>query len=144
VSGSPVTTDGVAVARDVLDRVIAHARADAPAECCGVLVGSGSLVSAAVRARNIAPAPTTTFLIEPADHFAALREARRRTLDIVGFYHSHPTTPAAPSSIDLDEASYPDHLYLIVSLAASSPDVRLYRLVAGAFVEIDFAVAGGI
>jgi hypothetical protein len=34
------------------------------------------------------------------------------------------------------EASYPDHLYLIVSLAAEPPDVSLFRLEEGAFVRV--------
>ena len=38
----------------VLDAIIAHARAEAPAECCGMLIGSGASIDEAVRATNIA------------------------------------------------------------------------------------------
>jgi hypothetical protein len=43
-----------------------------------------------------------------------------------------------PSPTDLAEASYPDHLYLIVGLAGEQPDARLYRLEAGGFIELTF------
>ena len=36
--------------------------------------------------------------------------------ELFAIYHSHPTTPALPSFYDLDEAAYPDALYLIISL----------------------------
>jgi proteasome lid subunit RPN8/RPN11 len=125
------------ISRRVLDAVVAHARAEAPRECCGLLVGHGSAVSDAVAARNIADRPTR-FLVDPQDHVKTLRAARQRGLEVLGFYHSHPQTAAAPSVRDREEASYPDHLYLIVGLAAGSADVRLFRLVDGNFVEAGF------
>jgi proteasome lid subunit RPN8/RPN11 len=128
----------------VIDAVIAHAREAAPDECCGVLLGRDDDIVAAVRARNIAAAPASRFLIDPKDHFDARREARRTGLDVVGFYHSHPGTAAAPSEIDLAEASYPDHLYLIVGLGAARPDLQLYRLVQNRFRAMPFRSYDGV
>lgn len=121
---------------DTIAAIVAHARAAAPQECCGILVGKGDRVEQAVAARNIASQPLTRFLIEPRDHLAALRESRRRGLDVVGFYHSHPRSGALPSETDLAEASYPDHLFLIVGLAPEPPDVRLYRYTSGNFLPL--------
>ena len=81
---------------------------------------------------------TTKYLVDPQDHFDALRDARGRGLEIVGFYHSHPRTQAAPSETDRGEASYPGHLYLIVSLAGEAADVRLFRFAGGNFTEVQF------
>jgi proteasome lid subunit RPN8/RPN11 len=124
------------IAAGVLDAIVAHARDAAPHECCGLLIGSAEAIVEATRAANIADGPTSRFLIDPEDHIAGRREARRRGLDVVGFYHSHPDAPATPSDTDVAEASYPEHLYLIVSLAADRPDVALYRLDAGVFVPV--------
>src|SRR2546428_1991157 len=99
------------------DAIVAHAREAAPAECCGLLLGRGDEIVEAVRTRNIAEQPTR-FLIDPKDHIDGRRDARRRGIDVVGFYHSHPHSPAEPSDTDRAEASYADHLYLIVSLAS--------------------------
>ena len=92
------------------------------------------MVTHACRARNLAT-DQNRFLIDPKDHFDARREARARGLDVVGFYHSHPGSAPLPSPTDLAEATYPDHLYLIVGLAGEEPDVRLYRLEACGFRE---------
>jgi proteasome lid subunit RPN8/RPN11 len=127
----------VHISRRALEAVVAHARAEAPRECCGLLVGNLQSVSEAVAARNIATA-ATRFLVDPQDHIRTLRAARGRGLDVLGFYHSHPHTAAVPSETDRAEASYPDHLYLIVSLAVEPADARLFRLVAGNFRAVRF------
>jgi proteasome lid subunit RPN8/RPN11 len=125
----------VIVRRAALDAVISHARDAAPAECCGLLLGTAGVVTDVRRARNLATNPDR-FLIDPKDHIDGRREARTRGIDVVGFYHSHPHSAAVPSPTDLAEASYPDHLYLIVGLAREQPDARLYRLEADRFIEL--------
>ena len=126
----------VDVARAALDGVVAHARDAAPAECCGLLVGRGDRIVAAVQTRNIAEPATTRFLIDPKDHIDGRREARQRGLDIVGFYHSHPRSAPVPSAIDVADAAYPQHLYLIVGLGTDPPECALYRFSGGAFVSV--------
>ena len=59
-------------------------------------------------------------------------------LAVVGFYHSHPHSLPEPSVTDLIEASYPDHLYLIVSPSAERARVRIFRFVDGRFAETPF------
>jgi proteasome lid subunit RPN8/RPN11 len=127
----------VIVRRAVLDAVVSHARERAPAECCGLLLGTPDAVTEVRRARNLATS-LDRFLIDPKDHIDARRDARTRDVGIVGFYHSHPHSAAVPSPTDLAEASYPDHLYLIVGLVGGQADARLYRLEAGHFVELNF------
>ncbi len=117
---------------------VAHAREASPDECCGLLLGRGGEIVEAVRARNVADDPATRFLIDPADHFAALRTARERGLEVVGFYHSHPASPADPSERDRAEFSYAGHLYAIVSLRVEPAEVRLFRFEAGNFQRVSF------
>jgi proteasome lid subunit RPN8/RPN11 len=131
----------VTIARAALDDVIAHGIREAPRECCGILVGSATGISEAIAARNIADRPTR-FLIDPQDHIDAIRGARARGLDVLGFYHSHPHSSALPSETDRAEASYPDHLYLIVGLASEPPEIRLFRLTDGNFLELAFVPLG--
>jgi proteasome lid subunit RPN8/RPN11 len=123
------------IAPGVLEAVTAHALGARPSECCGVLLGKEGEIVEAVRTRNLAQS-ANRFLIDPEDHINARRAARNRGLDVVGFYHSHPSSTGEPSATDLAEASYPDHLYLIVGLGSSPPEARLYRLGSSGFLEL--------
>jgi proteasome lid subunit RPN8/RPN11 len=107
----------------------------APVECCGILLGAADEIVEAVRARNLSDDPNR-FLIDPKDHFDARRRARATGLEVIGFYHSHPHSTPDPSPTDLANASYPNHLYLIVSLAVDPPAMKLFRLDGDRFEEV--------
>jgi proteasome lid subunit RPN8/RPN11 len=109
--------------------MLQHARDEAPRECCGLLIGKDSSIVRSVRARNL-DSMATRYRIDPEDHFAAIRGARAERLEVVGAYHSHPSSAAVPSPTDIAQAdSGPDFLYVIVSLL--DDDVRGYRIDAG-------------
>ena len=118
------------IRRAVLDEIVAHARADAPLECCGLLIGSGEEIEERCAAGNLRGSPVA-FLVDPADHFTAIRKARARGRTVIGAYHSHPRSPAVPSATDIAEANDPTLVYVIVSLEAPEPDVRAYRITEG-------------
>jgi proteasome lid subunit RPN8/RPN11 len=126
------------IASAAIGAIVHHARATAPHECCGLLFSRDSRIVEAVPARNVADDPVRRFVIDPADHFRARRAARAQGLDVAGFYHSHPTSPAEPSPRDLDEFSYTGHLYLIVSLRAEPAEIGLFRLESGNFRPVPF------
>lgn len=121
--------------------LVSHARGEAPLECCGLLIGTAGAIEDAVPARN-ARRSATAFLIEPADHFAAIREARARGRQVVGAYHSHPQSPAVPSPADIAQALDPALLYVIVSLVPPAAEVRGYHIDAGRYVEVDLGAHG--
>jgi len=120
---------GVEIPADVIRDMLAHAREEAPRECCGLLVGKGQSLVRSVRARNL-DTKATRYLIDPEDHFGAIRAARAEGLEVVGAYHSHPSSTPVPSATDIAEAdSGSDFLYVIVSLV--DEDVRAYRIDTG-------------
>lgn len=114
--------------------MFSHARDEAPRECCGLLIGTGDVVARTVRATNIEPA-SARYLIDPTDHFNAIRAARAEGLEVIGAYHSHVASPATPSPTDIAEASGdPGFCYLIVSL--SDEEVRAYRFEDGRTIQL--------
>ena len=123
------------LSRRAHDDILAHGREAVPAECCGLLLGSAELVAEAARTRNLSTDPNR-FEIDPGDHIRMRRSARARSLDVVGFYHSHPRSEAAPSASDRAEAAYPGYVYAIVSLRAEPAELRMYRLENGEFQEL--------
>ena len=97
--------------------ILQHAREEAPHECCGLLVGRRGNIESAIRARNL-QSSATRYLIDPADHFAAMRTARSNGQRVIGAYHSHPASAPTPSDSDIAEATGGrDFLYVIVSPA---------------------------
>ena len=123
------------VRRAVLEAMIAHARADAPLECCGLLIGGEQRVDETWPARNLRSSPVA-YQVDPRDHFEAIREARRSGRAVIGAYHSHPGSPAFPSRTDVAEANDPSLLYVIVSLLNDPPDVRAFTIETGNFNEV--------
>lgn len=99
-----------------------HGEETYPYECCGALLGKLTLdgwqVEAAVRASNekIGSA-RNRYQIAPAELVRMEREARRRSLKIAGFYHSHPDHAAQWSLTDLAEAHWLGCCYVITSVA---------------------------
>lgn len=89
--------------------MIEHARAAAPEEACGILVGQeqadGRHVLRAVACRNASVGDRRNhFLIDPEQQTATQREAREAGLEIVGYYHSHHNGSAEPSEEDRRQA----------------------------------------
>jgi proteasome lid subunit RPN8/RPN11 len=115
-----------------------------PSEGCGVLVGSfGDAVSvrSVSGAANLSSRGRDRYELDPLAIVRAERESREAGLDVVGFWHSHPDHPAAPSRLDTERA-WADYLYVIVSTTVDGAGaVRGWRLdSANEFVEVPLAL----
>ena len=93
-----------------------------PNECCGVLIGEVDnagikTVKSTLTIDNAREDGEQyhRFLITPEDMMKAEQTARANKLDVIGFYHSHPDHPSAPSGYDKDHA-LPFYSYVIVSV----------------------------
>jgi proteasome lid subunit RPN8/RPN11 len=131
----------VTLADGVRAAIVAHARREAPRECCGLLVGCGLLVDACEPVPNVSPTPFTRYAIDPATHIATRRRLRGTGREVIGCYHSHPAAPAIPSETDLADAYYPEFVWIIVSLAnAVRPDLAAFRLTHGQYTPLHVAI----
>jgi proteasome lid subunit RPN8/RPN11 len=92
-----------------------------PHECCGILLGNvvdgHRVVTMMVTCENMrADSPTNRYSINPEQVISALKLARNRGENIIGFYHSHPDHTPKYSSTDLAEAHWFDCSYVITSI----------------------------
>ena len=115
--------------------VIAHARRDRPAECCGLLLGNGEEIREAVPTRNAADHPLRRYLVDPHEYFHVIRSARQRSLQVIGVYHSHPHSSATPSATDQAEG-FSQFIFLIVGLAVDPPEVSGWTWADGNFTAL--------
>ena len=123
------------IASRVEAAILAHARAEAPRECCGLLIGAAGEIVDAVAAANLASNPATRYLIDPRDHLRAIRDARARGLEVIGAYHSHPRSDASPSATDAAEG-FTNFLFIIVGLTADPPQVTGWSWADGNFAPV--------
>lgn len=72
-------------------------------------------VAEAVAVENVASAPERFYELDPAETVAVIEAAEARGLEPVGFYHSHPRGPAAPSATDRQRATWTGYVYCIVA-----------------------------
>ena len=119
----------IEISEELLDTILTHTRREAPNEVCGWLAGEGTEVRKIYPVPNVAEDPRTGFRMDPEVQLSTMREIRELGLELTGTYHSHPRTPAVPSTRDGGRlAAYPEAVHLIVSLAVPEPEVRCYRI----------------
>ncbi len=118
------------------DQIVAHARREAPRECCGVIGGTNGKVSEVHSLTNLEPG-NTRYRIDDAELYRVYRGLDERGGEVLAIYHSHPATPAYPSPTDVALALWPEAHYLICSLAdPHRPDLRAFRIVGGHIREV--------
>jgi len=96
-------------------RMIAHAQASHPQECCGLLYGTEHTIERIAPAINVADDPDRAFEIDPATLIAAERAMRQGSDAIIGYYHSHPNGRAEPSPHDAASAACDGRLWLVIA-----------------------------
>ena len=122
------------------DELVAHAREEAPNECCGWARGRDGAIGETFRAENPRRSPYG-YELDPRSLLSA-NEADDDGYE-VAIYHSHPRSPAEPSQTDINLAMYPHWTYLIVSLEDErEPQVRAWRIADGRLDEERISIDG--
>ena len=134
------------IPQNIIEELVAQARAEAPDESCGYLLGIVSpsegggqgeaLVTENYPMENVDHSPEH-FSFAPRDQFAALRYARERGLKILANRHSHPASPSRPSQEDLRLANDPSIRYAILSLQDDRPVLNSFRILSGQVVDTE-------
>jgi len=118
------------ITKQILEKIIKHAKLQAPIEACGYLAGWEKVASHHYELVNTDKS-SEHFSFEPQEQFSVLRDARAKDLKILAVYHSHPQSQARPSPEDIRLAYDPDLYYVIVSLAQKQPKVAVFTIRQG-------------
>ena len=147
--------------QELSSKIRAHGAETYPHECCGALLGrdldattARSSDGDALASREVTAlfplinrrddSPRNRFSVTSEDVRDAEKAAREKGIDVVGWYHSHPDHPAAPSQYDRDHA-WPWYSYIIVSVANGRPEnMTSWRLTDDRtqFTPEDLEIAG--
>ena len=125
------------VAKSVLEAIRKEAERAHPEECCGILLGAGDRITAIQPAANLHPTPRTHFEIDPQALIDAHREARGGGAEIVGYYHSHPTSAAMPSARDAAMAARDGKVWAIIA----GESTRFWSDRKAGFCELSYSIA---
>jgi proteasome lid subunit RPN8/RPN11 len=120
--------------QEFIDRMVAHAREDAPIECCGLLAATDGVVTALFRARNVEASPYR-FSVDPLETRRIEEAMDEAGADLAGFYHSHTGSPAIPSPTDIRQMGAffgPPYVHFVIGLAdPENPEVRVWHIENG-------------
>ena len=128
------------IAPALLDELVAHAREDAPNECCGVVavkLGSPAVAARVHRAVNTAASPLK-FEVDGKELLGLIDAIERDGQELGAIYHSHTRTAPYPSQTDINFAAHwPGVEWIIVGLAGGGEaEVRSYLIDAGRVQEV--------
>jgi proteasome lid subunit RPN8/RPN11 len=127
--------------RTLINELLTHAQHSPEEEVCGLIASRHGVPSRVYPVANIASERNHLFAMEPKAQIDAMRHMREAGEELYAIYHSHPHAPAEPSLRDLEEAAYPEALYLIISLNTKGVlEMRGFRLGEGAVESVELAV----
>lgn len=107
--------------RSIVNQLMAEAQANTAIEICGLVSKKDNGMFQVHPIDNIASEKHHRFEMEPAQQIAAMKTMRDNKETLFAIYHSHPHGPIEPSATDIEKASYPDALNLIIALDSKNP-----------------------
>lgn len=137
-----MNTVSIALPRHLVNQLLHLAQISPEAEVCGLIGARAGEARRCYPVANAAADKACRFALDPAGQIEAMRVMRERGEALFAIFHSHPSSPAEPSPADFAELSYPDALYLIVSLNTKGVlEMRGFRPAEGAgFQEVELCL----
>jgi len=134
----------VRISPQQLGAIVAHARAEQPNECCGVVVTRDGQAVAVHQLENTAASPFR-FEVDGLTLHRLLTDAEDGGEQLGAIYHSHTRSEAFPSQTDVNFAAHwPGVEWLIVGLAGEGdPVVRSFLIEDGEVREVSVERADG-
>jgi proteasome lid subunit RPN8/RPN11 len=133
------------IARSMLDEIVAHARAEAPNECCGIVGTRDGQAVTLFKARNAKASPLA-YDIDGRDLQRIYDEIDENDLQVGIIYHSHTRSDPEPSQTDINLASpfLPDAVHLIVGVKdPARDDLRAWHIKDGQVSEARLQIDEG-
>ena len=108
----------IEIPQDLWKRIVAYVETDYKYEHCGIMGGNPKtrVVSQVTYAGNVVQEnKERRYVMNPVDIIQAEKKFAEKGLENLGYYHSHPDHPAAPSETDRVNA-WPGYSYVILSV----------------------------
>jgi proteasome lid subunit RPN8/RPN11 len=129
----------VKIARPLLDDIVAHAVADAPDECCGIVAARDGAATSVHAVENQAASPFR-FEVDGLEMFRLLEKIESDGGELAAIYHSHTRSDPYPSQTDVNFShGWPGVEWIIVGVPknGAEPEVRSYLIEGGTVSEVE-------
>lgn len=127
VENKPVTTAHFKIKKDVYEDMIEFCRKALPYEGCGLLSGITATGDTLWKLKNESLNPNRFYM--PAEAIKlAVKNMENKGGELLGIFHSHPSSPAIPSSHDIENNPYTDLAYLIISFYKGKIEVGCFKM----------------
>ncbi len=134
----PSTKNTLYLPRPLVNKILAHAQKNPEIEVCGLIGNSASKQKDYYPVDNISNNPSCRFLMDASQQISAIKKMRDRQQQLFAIVHSHPTTNATPSQLDIDENSYKEVFYIIISLNTKGVlEMRAYTQQQNSMQEVN-------
>ena len=137
---------GLRISRSLYDEMVAHALAEAPNECCGIVASVDGSAVRVFAAANAAASPLR-YVMDGEDQLRIQEEIEEAGWDYGAIYHSHTRSAPLPSQTDINMAFvqgvgplWPGSLYIIIGVADEQPEVRAWRIESETPEEVALSV----
>jgi [CysO sulfur-carrier protein]-S-L-cysteine hydrolase len=129
------------IPKQIIDTIVAEAKAASPYECCGLLAGQKMRVTRHYKITNIVASEGAevanfdaakvshlqqltpeeraeiAFVMDAREMSLAFKDMRTNALDLQVIYHSHPQSPSRPSVTDIRNATDFESVRTVLNLA---------------------------
>jgi len=124
--------------RPLVNKLLAHAQKNPEIEVCGLIGNNQQSNKDYYPIDNISKNPSCRFLMDAPQQINAMKKMREKEQALFAIVHSHPTSAAIPSDLDIEENSYKAAFYIIVSLNTEGVlEMRAYTQKDDSMKEVD-------
>lgn len=126
-----MTPEEIEIPRPLVNQMFQHAQSSPKKEVCGLIASKNGNPTSCYPIKNIASTPQFRFRMDAKEQIQSMKIMRENHQELFAIYHSHPTSVPVPSETDLKEITYPEAMYIIISLNITGVlEMRGFRLTA--------------
>ncbi len=127
----------IAMPRKIVQNLLHHAQQKPGQEVCGLISSLNNIPYKSYPIENTADQPEHFFTLDAQQQINAMRSMRQNHEKLFAIYHSHPAAAAIPSNTDIEQANYPEALYIIISLNTKGVlELRGYQIHNTRYIEV--------
>jgi proteasome lid subunit RPN8/RPN11 len=134
-------TQEIQLSRKITTQLLHLAQISPDQEICGLIGAQNGIATTCYPINNTAQHPETRFQLDAKEQISAISTMRDKNEALFAIFHSHPTSPAIPSSTDIKLATYPDAVYLIISLNTKGVlEIRGFKIKTASVEEMPLSL----